>query len=214
MSFRPNEGPEVPAGTYTITVKYKDDDASQQINVLPDPRYDIPMSVRQAKYDAILHAGHVEEVAARAIKRIAQTRKDIETIVAKAKVADEQKKQAAKAEGKESSKPDPIIHSAQTLEKRLGEVEKMFWAPPDTKGIIAEEYAMAKIGMIQGSLASSWDAPTPAQMGYMKEAESSLQKALDALNKFESEDVAKFRDEVAKSDLTLLPTRAPLTLEK
>jgi len=210
-SFRGEpRGPEVLPGVYTIAVKFRDVEASETVNVLSDPRTSIPLSAMQAKDAAIVEVGHLQETAAKAIKRIARVRDDVRTIAAKVKAADADAKKNADSD---DWKPSPIVKAAAKLQKRLGDIEKMFWTPPKTKGIVAEEHAMAKIGYVMRSLQSSWDAPTPAQMDYVKEASSVLQKAVDALNEFEAKDLAAFRDEAGKAGVTLLPAVEPLTIK-
>ncbi len=207
-----NEGPEVLPGIYTVTVKFGDAEQSQQMKVFADPRYQIPMSAMQAKWDAEMHLGRLQEVATAGIKRIAGIRGDVEAITGKVKSAEEAKKKETSAELPAKSEPNPLLKAAGELTKRLDEVETLFWTPPKTKGIVAEDNAMSKIGFMQFSLGSSWDAPTDAQMRYMKEAETRLQKAVDALNQFEAGDLAKFREEVVQSDVGLLPTLEPLKI--
>ncbi|NNG15110.1 MAG: hypothetical protein HKM89_01430, partial [Gemmatimonadales bacterium] len=61
-SFFQPSGPQVLPGTYTVTVKYGDHEASGAVNVLPDPRYDIPAADRIAKHETLMHVGALSEV--------------------------------------------------------------------------------------------------------------------------------------------------------
>ncbi|HJQ35947.1 MAG TPA: hypothetical protein VKB93_02300 [Thermoanaerobaculia bacterium] len=185
-SFRSRSGPEVPPGTYTVTIKFRGNEAKQTVTVMPDPRMTIPPDARQAKYAAILRAGALQEKTTEAIERIRKTRADIDAVAAKLKKDDD------------SADPDPLIKQGGDLKKKLDAMEKRLWSPPKTKGIVAETDALSKIQYPLQSLQSSWDAPTPAQLAYLTYAEGVLREVLADYNKLYSEDVARFREAVAK----------------
>jgi hypothetical protein len=194
--FRPRSGPEVPAGTYTVTIKFRGNEAKQTVNVVPDPRSTYTAEARQAKYDAILRAGRLQETATAAIERIMKTRADVDAALAKAK-KDEEPTSASK-------EPDPLTKSGTALKTKLDQMEKRLWVPPKTKGIVAETDVWSKISYPLYSLQSSWDAPTPSQLAYLARAESALRAVIADYNKLFAEDVARFREEAAK-----LPTTEP-----
>src|SRR5215212_2939612 len=194
-SFRPRTGPEVPPGTYTIAIKFRGNEAKQSVIVRPDPRTTIGAEVRQAKYDAILRAGALQEKTTEAIERIRKTRADIDAVAAKLKKDDEPADQ----------EPAPLVKSGNDLKKKLDAMERRLWTPPKTKGIVAETDALSKVQYPLQSLQSSWDAPTPAQLAYLTYAEGTLREVLADYNKLFAEEVAKYRDEVRKQNLVLLP---------
>ncbi|HEX7807992.1 MAG TPA: hypothetical protein VF608_04700, partial [Thermoanaerobaculia bacterium] len=154
-------GPEIPPGDYTITIKFRGQEAKQSVRVLPDPRDTFTPAQRQAKYDAILRAGKVQETVVEAINRITKTRNDIDAVAAKLKKEDDDP----------SAEPPPLVKSGTELKTKLDAMEKRLWTPPKTKGIPAEKDVMAKIGYPFYSLQSSWDAPTAAQLTYLERAE-------------------------------------------
>jgi photosystem II stability/assembly factor-like uncharacterized protein len=201
--FQPQSGPEVPPGTYTVTIKFRGNEARQTVRVLPDPRQPEQAAARQANYDAILRAGRLYETVTSAIVRIRQTRTDIDAITAKQKKDDDEPAPADKA-------PDPITKAAGDLKKKLDAMEKRLWVPPKTKGIVAETDVQSKISYPLFSLQSSWDAPTPSQLAYLERAEAELRKVLADYNKLFAEDVARFREEVRKLNVQLLPDLEPI----
>jgi len=81
--FRPR-GPIVAPGTYTVTVEYGDASASGEVEVLADPRMDIPQPDLEAKVAAIQRAGRLQDAVVTAIERIVDTRSDIDAILARA----------------------------------------------------------------------------------------------------------------------------------
>lgn len=189
--FQPGSGPEVLPGTYTITLKFRGNEAKQSVRVLADPRETYTMEQRQAKFDAIMRAGALQESATAAINRIIKARADIDTVAAKLK-SDEP-----------DATPDPLIKSGATLKAQLDKMERRLWQPPKTRGIPPETDVWSKIGFPLYGLQSSWDAPTPSQLAYLDRAETELKKVLADVDKLFTEDVAKYRDEVKAKNVKL-----------
>ncbi|HET8796385.1 MAG TPA: hypothetical protein VFO89_01770, partial [Thermoanaerobaculia bacterium] len=203
--FRPRTGPEVVPGTYTVTIKFRGQEAKQTVRVLADPRDAYTAQQRQAKYDAIVRAGKLQETATEAINRIMRTRADIDAVAAKLKKDDDPAGPAAE--------PPPLVKSGTALKAKLDAMERRLWTPPKTKGITAENDVMSKIQYPYFSLQSSWDAPTPAQLVYLDRAEKQLRDTLTDFNKLFAEDVAKYREEVRKENVTLLPEQPPVEVK-
>jgi photosystem II stability/assembly factor-like uncharacterized protein len=193
-------GIEVPPGTYTITMKFRGQEAKQTVRVLPDPRETYTAAQRQSKYDTLLRAGRLQETASAAIERIQKTRADIDAIATKLK------------KDEPGADPDPLIKTGTTLKEKLDKMEKRLWTPPKTKGIVAETDVWSKIQYPLYGLQSSWDEATPAQLGYLERAETELRAVLVDYNKLFAEDVAKYREEVRKGNLVLVPEVEPITV--
>ncbi|HEY0156198.1 MAG TPA: hypothetical protein VGF28_02805 [Thermoanaerobaculia bacterium] len=189
-------GPEVPPGTYTVTIKFRGDEAKQTVRVMPDPRETYTAEQRQAKYDAILRAGRLSDTAVEAIDRISATRAEIDSNAAKLKKDDP------------SAEPDPVVKSGNTLKEKLEKLERRFWSPPTTVGIVADTDVNSKIGYPLYAMQSSWAAPTEAQLTYLSRGEAALRAVLADFNKLYAEDVAKYRAEAAKA----LPVEKELTV--
>jgi photosystem II stability/assembly factor-like uncharacterized protein len=193
-SFFGQGGPEVPAGIYNVRMKFGDHEATQTVRVLPDPREQIAHADRQAKFAAIMRAGQMREKVTEAIERVRRSSSDIDSITSRLRA-----KQA-----EPSDEPHPLVSRAQGLKKKLEAMEKRLWTPPKTKGIVAETDVWSKIGYPLYSLQSSWHAPTAAQLAYLDQAESLMNGVLADVDKLFAEDVAKFREEVAKEGIALL----------
>jgi photosystem II stability/assembly factor-like uncharacterized protein len=191
-------GPEVLPGTYTVTVRYKDHEATGQVQVLADPRFDLSPADRAAGEAALLEAGALQEVLATGIIRIVETRQDVDTILAKAKRGNDE----AEKEGRD--KPhEELVKAAGKLKKGLDEVERRLWNPPGTKGIPPDDHAWSKVSYAQRSLGSSWDPPTAAQKAALAIARATTREALAELDRFFTEEVVPFRQQVAESGLGL-----------
>jgi hypothetical protein len=202
--FEPS-GPEVLPGTYSVTIKYKDQEAKGAVKVLPDPRYNISSADRQAKWAAIQRAGELQEIVTEAIERIRSTQADIDVVM----------KKATPDKKDEKENPyKPLLEAAKPLKQALAEMEKRLWVPPKTKGIVADTDVMQKIQYAGGAMESSWEAPTPAQLAYLRQAEVVLEKVLADYNKLFAEQVAGFRNKVQQAQIAILPTKEALQIKK
>ncbi len=224
--FMPS-GPEVLPGTYTITVKYKDHEASAPVRVLADPRFQIGAAARQAKYDAVMRAGRLQETVAEAVKRILRTREEIGLVQARARKedgADEARDRGADgAAGEEAgdeqggSGKDPLAElrkEGDRLKEKLEAMEKRLRVPPGTRGIVADrDVAYSRVRFAQFSLGSSWDAPTPAQLRSLDEAQELLSEVLAEFNRLYAEEVAAFRARVQDAGISLFSPEEPLSLD-
>jgi len=202
--FEPS-GPEALPGAYSVTIKYKDQEAKGAVKVLPDPRYNISEANRQAKWAAIQRAGELQEIVTEAIERIRSTQADIEVVMKKATPDKKDEKE---------NPHKPLLEAAKPLKQALTEMEKRLWVPPKTKGIVADTDVMQKIQYAGGAMESSWEAPTPAQLAYLRQAEVLLEKVLVDYNKLFAEQVADFRNKVQQAQIAILPAKEALQLKK
>jgi photosystem II stability/assembly factor-like uncharacterized protein len=194
-------GPEVLPGKYTVRLRLGRQQAEQTVEVLPDPRVTVSTEGRQQKYETIMKVGSRLEVAAEAVDRIQKTRKAIDAVLSQLgtrrdEVAGELKK------------------ASEDLKKVLKKVADKFIDDPTTvQGLTRNQNTVsAKLGSVIRSLGSSWDAPTPTQMTYMRQAETTLEDALKDFNKAFSEDVASYKAKVEQAKLSLFPEDGPLDL--
>lgn len=187
-------GPEVPPGKYTIRVKLGKQEASQTVEILPDPRLPVAMEAQQQKYDLILAVGAKLEVAAEAVNRIQKARAAVEIVLGQIK---DRKDEAARNLKKQSA----------DLKKTLTRVADQFVDDPSgAQGIVRRPNTVAaKLGNVARSLGSSWDAPSATQLTYLRQAEEVLARALKEFNKAFSEDVASYRLAVEQAKLPLVP---------
>jgi hypothetical protein len=219
--FQPSGGPVLP-GTYTVRLSLNDHETEGTVRILPDPRENISEAERVAKHEAVMRAGEVREALAEAITRIYRTRKDVDVLLGKVgqalKEADEADPgdggdSAADGEDGEDGPLEALQESGQKLEETLTELEKTLWVPPDAKGIpYGDDKPWSKAGRALFALGSSSDAPTPAQLTFLRLAEEAVADALAEMNRVFDEDVSAFRELVADSGLELLPRLEPLEL--
>lgn len=206
-SFFDSGGPEVIPGTYNVTLKFRNQEATTSVRVLPDPRFPLSDSQRLKNWEAIQYAGKLQETATKAIERIRSARRDMELITAKLK-----KEQENESEG--TDQRQNLLKEAAQVQEALTRVEKRLWQPPDTKGIVADNDAFSKIRSVLRSLQSSWDPPAPPQEAYLEQASELLQEVLDEFNQLFATEVAEFRRKARENQIELLATEDPLTVPR
>jgi len=84
-------------------------------------------------------------------------------------------------------------------------VEKRLWRPPDAKGLTAPTDAWSKVSYALRAVGSSWEAPTPANLDYLRQAEALAEKVLADNDQLFATKVADFRQQVAAAGIALLP---------
>ena len=233
-------GPEVPPGTYTVTVKFRGHEARSTVEVLADPRSPNREADWQQRWAAISRAGALQEAAAEAIERIGRIRADVEAAVAKAKAAAaaEKHKQEAAGKGREGAEggqqgaakgrqggvrseaaakgqdetPSPLAGAAEKLGKRLDELEKRLWQRPDAAGILEPDDLADQIAITGGAITGQWDPPSANQLEALRQTADQLDKFLADFNRFCTTDLAAFRRQVVEAKVGLLPEEPPIAV--
>ncbi len=220
-------GPEVPPGTYTVTVKFRGHEAKAAVKVLADPRSPNREADWQQRWAVILHAGALQEAAVEAVERIARIRADVESSVAKAKQASEARRAAERRDGKDvdqgrgrrqgdddAEASSPLADAAEKLEKGLADLDKRLWNRPDAQGLLAPEDILDQISIAGSAVTGQWDPPSPAQLETLDQLGGRLDGFLADFNRFCAADLAAFRKRVVDAKVGLLPEDPPLAVAK
>jgi photosystem II stability/assembly factor-like uncharacterized protein len=192
------QGPEVLPGKYTVRIKLGKSEVTQSVDVLQDPRTMVPIEVRKQKFDLMMLVGQKTEVVAEAVDRIQKTKKAIDIVLDQLK------------ERKDSTARD-IRRSGEALKKSLTTLSNKFIPPSDRQGTFrGDDNVTGKLRSVAGSLSSSYDAPTEAQLKYWKQAQQYMEDALKEFNRVFAENVAGFKKKVETTSFTLFPASEPL----
>jgi photosystem II stability/assembly factor-like uncharacterized protein len=203
----PPTGPEVLPGKYLIKIKSGTLEASQTVEVLPDPRVSIPMAERRKKYQTLLQVGQRLEVASEAVERLRQMDKSVDLVIEKLK---------AEPANPETTGKNPIGElktSAEELKKRLKKVLHLLIDDRSKQGITRQNTVSSKLWYVYNSLTTSWEQPTPSQLTYLRQAEAALTLALNEFNRLFQKDVAEFQLQLKQADFSVFPKVERLDLE-
>ncbi len=189
-------GVEILPGTYTLRVSYGGAEASQPIQVLADPRFDIPREAREANQAALLEAGDLQERLSKTIESIHDLQGDIARVSAKVR--------AERKAAHDEELDQEVMDAARDLGKGLSDLESELWVPEGSEGIPPETTPWDKVSNALRSIGSSWDAPTPAQKEYLARAAKAVDQATAEADRFFTEKVPSFKAAVAEAGLGLL----------
>jgi photosystem II stability/assembly factor-like uncharacterized protein len=196
------QGSEVLPGKYTVRIRSGRNEATATVEVMPDPRVNIPMADRQAKFEMIQKVTQRIEVAAEAVDRIVRIRRTIDAVL-------------EQAQGRNDETTRQLRTAATDLRKKLTSVADKFVDEPNrVQGLTRSANTVAsKLNSVRGSLSDTWDAPNSTQQTYFRQAEVRLDAALKDFNKVFSEDVPAFKQKVEAAKLTLFPDQEPLNMD-
>lgn len=204
-------GPEMPPGSYTAVVSYGGHEARAAVTVLADPRSANTAADWQRRWTAIVAAGALNDGAVDAIRRIRDTRADVEAILTR--MREQAAEKAAPGEVAEQQKKvaeQPLAKSGRALVEHLTALEKRLWTPPETVGMPAENDVMSAIGQAAWGLQGSWAPPTPSDQARLERARGKLAEVLKDTDALFSGELATFRHDVDAAGIRLLPEVAPL----
>jgi photosystem II stability/assembly factor-like uncharacterized protein/ribonuclease HI len=201
-------GPEVPPGTYGVTVRYADHEAKGTVQVVAAPTIDNTEADWQVREDALNRIQKIQESTVDAIDRIAATRKDIEVVLQKLQPKDKKKD----AETKDDPNKD-LKDAAKDLQKKLTEMEKRLWVSPDVKGIIDDRSLMADVNAADFPVLSTFEPPSATARTYLEQTEAAARKTFAEFNRLFAEDVAAFQRRVGEAKVELLKEEGAISIE-
>ncbi|HEV2130235.1 MAG TPA: hypothetical protein VGR27_04005, partial [Longimicrobiaceae bacterium] len=196
--FRP-QGPAVLPGSYTVRIKANGQEATQRVEIVSDPREEYTLEARRVKFERLMMVGRQQELAVEALERLRQTDKAIDLVLQMTR---------------DDTTKRELRQSADSLKQKVQELWEVFTGPRNLQGIVrSSDAVLAKLGFAYGALASSSDAPTEAQMTYHRQGEEALREALPRVNRFLTEDVERFRQQVQAAGFSIFPETTPIRAE-
>lgn len=197
-------GPQVVPGNYRVELTLGDVSDTADIQVLPDPRYQISAEAYQERYSALRSLLVLEEASVTALERIDSAQKGVATLAGL--VA-----QHMKSGDEQALKP--LKEMAAEVSKGLVELEKLFRTPEKTKGIVFDDFRVTnKLGMAEYYLGSSSYAPSPTALAYVADARSALQDALNRTNDYLAKEVAALGTAVEEAGISVLGSADPVAM--
>ena len=198
-------GPEVPPGTYTVTLELDGEEQSAEVRVKADPRWSYDRDDLQARYEALLRLQRLDDRTVAAVERIYDARRDIETVMALAEDIAPAETGAGQDEDGEETPLETLKADAKALKERLDDLEVRFRVPPETKGIVYDaDKVVSRIGKAKFYVGSTHDTPAPPAEDAMARAEAALNAAVKDLNEALADDLAGLRSRLGEVGIGLL----------
>jgi len=186
-------------GTYLARMKYSGTTAVQPFEIAPEPRIKVDAGALKAIYDMQMRVGGMMETSAKAVKQMVEMRKTIKTVNDFAKST------------LNKPKADSLAKAGKALESKLDSLMEQF-IPNDERSGIYDRQAeiMPQIGSLQGTIGSSYDAPTEAAQVKFEKLKIRLGGVLERVNKFFETDVSAYRQQVENAGFTVFGKTEPL----
>lgn len=179
----PPRAPQVLPGLYTVRLRHGGSESRRSLDVLPDPRSDIEMADRIAKYRALRRAQELDVRAARLRGAVQGVEQGLDRVLD----APEPARGGPSAE---------LRASAEGLRERLGEV--------------ADFGRVDQYRPVVSGLWSSYDRPTEAQRIDLIRMEEALDDLTERINEFLLVDAWDFRGRLEAAGLDLFPPIRPV----
>lgn len=176
-------GPEVVPGSYLARITVGDQSSEQPLTVLPDPRTDVPMADRMAKFEASMEGALLNRRLRNAQDRYDEVIEAVDHVLATVRDLD-----GAEAEG--------LAEAANALKDELEEAVDFDDANAQRRGAFA--------------LGSSWDAPTTGELLALERMAEAVAAVEVALNTALAGPVAEFRARANAARLELFPEFGPV----
>ncbi len=172
-------GPEVLPGRYAVRIQVGDAQVTRDLEVLPDPRVEVSLEERLAKYDAIRHGQELNAALTRVQSALAQVTESVDRVSGLIEARNDQSTQA-------------LRESASSLRQDISDARE---------GI---QEANQHRRMVRG-LGSSRDAPTEAQRIALMRMEDAVNLLIVRVNGLVEGEVADFRRQVAAAGIDPFP---------
>ncbi len=189
-------------GTYTVKIKYDDQEVSQFFTVKSDPRLKIDFKILKANYETGKAAQQLSQTITSVQQQIQETQKGVQTVLEYART-------------NRTPKTRDLTKAARELDKKLKELSETLNPTPAKQGIADRSTGLSNqvrqaVRMMSGGIEPIGQA---AKVKYDKvkvKAEAFLEK----FNNFYQTDVENFKKLVKESGFTLFKPFKPLKLEK
>ncbi len=191
-------GPEVPPGTYTVTVKYQASEASRPVRVVADPRSKNTTEDWARRWETIGRAGALNDGAVEWVQKLRRTRDDVGLVQQRLRQS------AATPAERRQADDKPVVKAGDALKPGLDRLERQLWQPPEQKGIVPREQVLAVVARSLNYVQSSWAPPSPTHLEHLKLAEERLDAFRREAEGFFEKDVTAYRKQVEEAGLGLL----------
>ncbi len=203
-----NGGLPALVGTYTLRYSYGTDKDSTTLRVLPDPREQYQEANLKAHYDIAKRIEKQADLVAIAVKRIDESKKIVDLIMADLKPAQGQKELDEKAQA--------LKKQGTRVLDSLRAVRELFMGKLEQKGIQRREsHVMARLFACYGYLdfTTGMSAPNTSLQNIANEAVALSKKSIDQVNDFYEKDWNYFQKAVENYNFSLFKPYKPIDKE-
>ncbi len=201
--FRGGAGISVLPGTYTVKLKYDDQEVSQSFTVKTDPRLKADIEILKANYEMAKAAQQMSETVNSARRQIQDAQKAIKTI-----------QETLRAD--RSDKTKELVKAAGELDKKLKDLSEILDPTPPKQGIIDTSEGLS--GQVREALfgisGARYDPVSQAAKVKYDKVKVKAAAFLEKVNALFQTDVENFKKLLQDSGFSLFGSFKPLKLEE
>jgi hypothetical protein len=194
-------GLSVLPGTYTVKVKYEDQEASQSFTVKTDPRLKIDVEVLKANYEKAKEAQNLSRVIQQAGQQIQQAQKALQTF-------------QEYARGQRNPKMMDLMKAARELEGKLKELSETLNPTPSKQGMADRSASLSGrvMSAVSGITRAGIEPVSQAAQVRYDKAKKLVEPFLAKFNEVFTKDVENFKKMVQDSGFSLFGPFTPLKI--
>jgi len=198
----PPLGPEVLVGECNVTVTVGEESAEGVVRVLPDPRKEISIPERGAKYRALRHMDTQQSTMGHALDGLRRMEEDVDTVI----------ERLENLERPEEEKAD-IREAAEEFKEQIKALRITFSGDNTKQGIYRRaDTVSSRIGEVTRSMGGVWDAPTRAELKLLRRVDEALSAALRVYNGMVRQTLPAFRQKAEALGLSWATGLQPLVM--
>ena len=179
-------GPEVLPGTYAVRVRVGDEVAEGMIEVRQDPRTDRPVVAMRENLETVL----------RGQRGVADLRSAIDRLERTEAALDLHHRELKRWDGAEDAVRDSLVERTEAMQSRVSELLGRLRLPRDTRGIVDDTTATARLRQALGRATSTPDRPSPQRVRELEWALAAVDGVLAEIERFYAEEVPAYREAI------------------
>jgi len=185
-SKREPSGIQVMPGSYRAVLRYGDQNSEAVIKVKSDPRIPYNIQARQAVYDALKEFEHQQEIAAKAVKQLVESKNIVSEFSDKLSKKDKKLNKEA-------------LKRCKELTKKIDSLLALYFGKEDKRQGITSDPEVSvteRIGIASYYTSTRQNGITNTERSLIQHAKTAIESALDATNTFFTEEWGAFRTDM------------------
>ncbi|MBC7349289.1 MAG: hypothetical protein H5U05_04880 [Candidatus Aminicenantes bacterium] len=189
-------------GTYTVKIKYEDQEVSQSFEVKPDPRLKVDLAVLRANYEKAKEAQKLSRTLQQVSQRLQQTQRALQTI-------------REFSRGQRNQKMMEVMKKLDEVDKKLKDLTETLNPTPPRQGIADRSSGlMSRVNSaVRGLISAGYEPLTQAAQVKYEKARAGLKDFVKQVNEFYEKDVAGLNKSLQEAGFTLLMTYPPIKMD-
>ena len=202
MFFGRGAGVTALPGKYTVQVKYEEQEASQTVEVKPDPRRKTDIEVLKANYEQAKKAQNMSRIITRADRQLRQTERSIQTVKDNLRAS-------------RNPKAGDIRKAAEELEKKLKELTETLSPTPPKQGIADRSAGLQSqvMSAVRGITGAGYEPISQAAQVRYEKVKPKTEEFIARFNDFYQKDVEAFKKLLEDADFSLFAPVQPLKID-